>query len=91
MSNSLAAAQLQFQKCLWQDMKTATPCRPQDITKEVSMIADDSSTDLRLVNNVSQTICLKGVFRTSATVTPLALTIILSVRKFLSVVEPWLP
>ena len=55
------------------------------------MIADDSSTDLRLVNNVSQTICLKGVFRTSATVTPLALTIILSVRKFLSVVEPWLP
>lgn len=49
-----------------------------------------------LVNNVSQTICLKGVFRTSATVTPLALTIILSVRKFLSVVvsivlfsNPW--
>lgn len=51
-----------------------------------------------LVNNVSQTICLKGVFRTSATVTPLALTIILSVRKFLSVVvsivlfsNPWTP
>ncbi|CAE7631544.1 slc35b4 [Symbiodinium pilosum] len=49
-----------------------------------------------LVNNVSQTVCLKGVFRTSATVTPLALTIILSVRKFLSVVvsivlfsNPW--
>lgn len=49
-----------------------------------------------LVNNVSQIICLKGVFRTSATVSPLALTIILSVRKFLSVVvsimlfsNPW--
>lgn len=41
---------------------------------------------LRLLNNVAQTICLKGVFRASATVSPLALTIILSVRKFLSVV-----
>eukprot|EP00913_Durusdinium_trenchii_P024175 g22697.t1 len=48
------------------------------------------------INNVSQTICLKGVFRTSACVSPLALTIILSVRKFLSVVvsivifsNPW--
>ena len=40
---------------------------------------------LRLLNNVAQTICLKGVFRASASVSPLALTIILSVRKFLSV------
>lgn len=49
-----------------------------------------------LINNVSQTICLKGVFRTSASISPLALTIVLSVRKFLSVVvsivlfsNPW--
>eukprot|EP00931_Biecheleriopsis_adriatica_P118158 TRINITY_DN93615_c0_g1_i1.p1 TRINITY_DN93615_c0_g1~~TRINITY_DN93615_c0_g1_i1.p1 ORF type:complete len:378 (+),score=60.21 TRINITY_DN93615_c0_g1_i1:138-1136(+) len=49
-----------------------------------------------LINNVAQTICLKGVFLTSANVTPLSLTIILSVRKFLSVVvsivvfsNPW--
>lgn len=48
------------------------------------------------VNNVSQTICLKGVFRASATLSPLSLTILLSVRKFLSVVlsivwfqNPW--
>eukprot|EP00928_Gymnodinium_smaydae_P034182 TRINITY_DN24293_c0_g1_i1.p1 TRINITY_DN24293_c0_g1~~TRINITY_DN24293_c0_g1_i1.p1 ORF type:complete len:385 (-),score=82.89 TRINITY_DN24293_c0_g1_i1:71-1099(-) len=51
-----------------------------------------------LVNNVSQTICLKGVFRSSAALSPLTLTIVLSVRKFLSVVvsillfsNPWTP
>lgn len=49
-----------------------------------------------LVNNVAQTICLKGVFRASAMLSPLTLTIVLSVRKFLSVVvsivlfsNPW--
>jgi UDP-xylose/UDP-N-acetylglucosamine transporter B4 len=48
------------------------------------------------VNNISQTICLKGVFRASATLSPLALTILLSVRKFVSVIvsivvfsNPW--
>jgi UDP-xylose/UDP-N-acetylglucosamine transporter B4 len=49
-----------------------------------------------LINNVSQTICLKGVFRTSASFSALSLTIILSVRKFFSVLvsivwfsNPW--
>merc|ERR1712190_19795 len=37
------------------------------------------------LNNVSQVICLKGVFRASAALSPLSLTIVLSVRKFLSV------
>merc|ERR1712174_33421 len=37
------------------------------------------------LNNVSQVVCLKGVFRASAALSPLALTIVLSVRKFLSV------
>merc|ERR1712113_1226492 len=38
-----------------------------------------------VLNNVSQVICLKGVFRASAALSPLSLTIVLSVRKFLSV------
>lgn len=49
-----------------------------------------------LLNNVAQTICLKGVFLASATLSPLALTLVLSVRKFWSVLvsivwfrNPW--
>merc|ERR1712039_999080 len=38
-----------------------------------------------ILNNISQVICLKGVFRASAALSPLSLTIVLSVRKFLSV------
>lgn len=37
------------------------------------------------LNNVSQVICLKGVFRASAVLSPLTLTVLLSVRKFFSV------
>jgi UDP-xylose/UDP-N-acetylglucosamine transporter B4 len=51
-----------------------------------------------IFNSAAQTICLKGVFLTSAVVSPLTLTIILSVRKFLSVLfsitwfnNPWSP
>lgn len=51
-----------------------------------------------LINSASQSICLKGVFRTSSSVSALTLTIILSVRKFLSVLvsifwfdNPWSP
>jgi len=49
-----------------------------------------------LVNNLCQTICIKGVFRLSAHYSPLTVNITLSVRKFLSVVvsilwfgNPW--
>lgn len=48
------------------------------------------------LNCFANMICLKGVFRTSSIVSPLTLTIILSVRKFLSVIisivwfsNPW--
>ena len=56
-------------------------------TKSLKTKFSEDLLELRLINNVSQTICLKGVFRTSASISPLALTIVLSVRKFLSVVE----
>ena len=55
-------------------------------TKSLKTKFSEDLLELRLINNVSQTICLKGVFRTSASISPLALTIVLSVRKFLSVV-----
>ena len=55
-------------------------------TKSLKTKFSEHLLELRLINNVSQTICLKGVFRTSASISPLALTIVLSVRKFLSVV-----
>jgi UDP-xylose/UDP-N-acetylglucosamine transporter B4 len=49
-----------------------------------------------LLNCIANAVCLKGVFRTSSIVSPLALTIILSVRKFLSIIvsivwfkNPW--
>jgi len=49
-----------------------------------------------IVNCFANMICLKGVFRTSSIVSPLTLTIVLSVRKFLSVIvsivwfsNPW--
>eukprot|EP00928_Gymnodinium_smaydae_P083734 TRINITY_DN66973_c0_g1_i1.p1 TRINITY_DN66973_c0_g1~~TRINITY_DN66973_c0_g1_i1.p1 ORF type:complete len:356 (-),score=32.33 TRINITY_DN66973_c0_g1_i1:219-1286(-) len=49
-----------------------------------------------ILTSVAQSICLKGVFQTSAIVSPLTLTIILSLRKFLSVIvsvlwfsNPW--
>merc|ERR1719359_2835021 len=38
-----------------------------------------------ILNNVTQLICIKGVFRLSAHYTPLTVNITLSVRKFLSV------
>merc|ERR1719482_1435000 len=38
-----------------------------------------------LLNNVTQLICIKGVFRLSAHYSPLTVNITLSVRKFLSV------
>lgn len=49
-----------------------------------------------MLNNLSQLMCIKGVFRLSANYSPLTVTIVLSVRKFLSVVisatwfgNPW--
>jgi len=49
-----------------------------------------------VLNCFANAVCLKGVFRTSSIVSPLTLTIILSVRKFLSIIvsvvwfeNPW--
>jgi len=51
-----------------------------------------------ILGGVAQSVCLRGVFKTSSIVSPLTLTIILSVRKFLTVTfsvlwfnNPWSP
>eukprot|EP00930_Biecheleria_cincta_P049478 TRINITY_DN34678_c0_g1_i1.p1 TRINITY_DN34678_c0_g1~~TRINITY_DN34678_c0_g1_i1.p1 ORF type:complete len:399 (-),score=51.67 TRINITY_DN34678_c0_g1_i1:41-1237(-) len=49
-----------------------------------------------ILGSIAQSVCLRGVFKTSAVVSPLTLTIVLSVRKFLTVIfsvlwfdNPW--
>lgn len=70
----------------WKDDESEDSRNCRMGTKSLKTKFSEDLLELRLINNVSQTICLKGVFRTSASISPLALTIVLSVRKFLSVV-----
>jgi len=69
---------------MWEDLGAAISAA---IASEKALLGPLPSRIVWLILNCfANAVCLKGVFRTSSIVSPLTLTIILSVRKFLSII-----